>query len=212
LLAANSSAVTHNPLANLKIGSGYCPVRRLIDAGIAVALGTDGLATSDTADLIEALRTAALMHKPRTTKFESWIGAQDAFRMATRGGARSGLMADELGEISPGRKADLALLDRRHWGFMPLHDPVAQLAYSVPSEAVRTVIVDGAIVMRDRTLCTVDEHEVRERIAQAAEKWRRDIKPAAIAAADRLIPVMTKVYDEAIHAFETEAWAAPLRA
>jgi hypothetical protein len=95
---------------------------------------------------------------------------------------------------------------------VPLHDPVAQLAYSVPSEAVRTVIVDGAVIMQDRKLCTVDEHAVRERIAQAAEKWRRDVKPAALAAADRLFPVMTKVYREAIHAFETEDWAAPLRA
>jgi 5-methylthioadenosine/S-adenosylhomocysteine deaminase len=212
LLAANTCTVTHNPLANLKIGSGYCPVRRLIDAKVAVALGTDGLATSDTADLIQALRTAALMHKPRTTEFESWVGAHDAFRMATRGGARSGLMADDLGQIAPGRKADLTLLDRTHWGFVPLHDPIAQLAYSVPSEAVHTVIVDGAVIMEGRTLCTVDEHAGRERIAQAAEKWRRDIKPAAIAAADRLIPVMGKAYGEAIHAFETEAWAAPLRA
>jgi 5-methylthioadenosine/S-adenosylhomocysteine deaminase len=211
LLADNHCAVTHNSLSNLKIGSGYCPVRRLLDAGVAVALGTDGLATSDTADLMEALRTAALIHKPRTTEFETWIDAHDVFRLATRGGARSGLMADDLGEIAPGRKADLALLDRTHWGFVPLHDPVAQLAYSVSSEAVRTVIVDGAIVMWDRKLCTVDERAVRERIAQAASKWRRDVKPAALAAADRLFPVMTKVYREAIHAFETEDWAAPLR-
>lgn len=211
LLAAHGCSVTHNPLSNLKIGSGICPVRRLLSAGVNVALGTDGLATSDTADLIPALRLAALLHKVATPKFEDWVSADEAFTMATSAGARSGLMGEETGEIAAGRKADVVLLDADHWGFVPLNDPVAQLAYSATSEAVRTVIVDGVMIMDDRKLLSIDEDAVREAISEAAERWRRDVKPLQIAAADTLIPVMSSMYDKAIRAFETEDWAKPLR-
>jgi len=210
-LGRNGCAVTHNPLSNLKLGSGTCPVRRLLDAGVAVALGTDGLATSDTGDLVAALRAAALVHKVTTTRYEDWVSAADAFAMATRGGARTGLMADDLGVIAPGRRADLALFDRRDWGFVPLHDPVAQLAFSVSSEAVRTVIVDGRIVMRDRTLTTIDEDAARATVAEAAERWRRTVKPAALEAAGALSPAMDGMYRKAMESYRTEAWAAPLR-
>jgi len=207
LLGEHGCAVTHNPLSNLKIGSGVCRVRALLDAGVAVALGTDGLATSDTADLTAALRVAALIHRTGSPRFAEWVTAHEAFGMATEAGARSGLMADEVGRLAPGRRADLILLDRDHWGFVPLNDPVAQLAFSVPSEAVHTVIVDGSVVMRDRKILTIDEAQVRGAIAEAAERWRRDVKPKAWAAADALFPAMTRMYDEAMHAFATEDWA-----
>lgn len=211
LLAEHGCAVTHNPLSNLKIGSGICPVRSLLDAGVAVALGTDGLATSDTADLTAALRVAAMLHRTGTPRFTEWVTAHEAFWMATEAGARSGLMADDLGRLAPGRRADVILLDRDHWGFIPLNDPVAQLAFSVPSEAVHTVVIDGAVVMRDRKIVTIDEGQARQTVAEAAERWRRDVKPAAWAAADALFPAMTQMYDEAMHVFATEDWAEPLR-
>jgi 5-methylthioadenosine/S-adenosylhomocysteine deaminase len=211
MLGEHGCSVTHNPLSNLKIGSGICPVRRLLKAGVNVALGTDGLATSDTADMIPALRVAALLHKVGTTDYEEWVSADEAFTMATSAGARSGLRGEETGEIAVGRKADIVLLDADHWGFIPLHDPVAQLAYSATSEAVRTVIIDGAVVMDDRKLLTLDEPAARQAIGDAAERWRRDIKPLHLAAADMLIPVMSSMYAKAIHAFETEDWARSLR-
>lgn len=86
-IAERGCAVVHNPLSNMKLGSGTCPVRALLDAGITVALGTDGLATSDTADLIEAIRAAAMIHKTGTGDHTRWISAEEAFAMATTGGA-----------------------------------------------------------------------------------------------------------------------------
>lgn len=196
-IAANGCSVVHNPLSNMKLGSGICPVRRLLDAGINVALGTDGLATSDTADLIEALRAAALIHKTGTGDQTKWVSAEDAFAMATSGGARTGLMADRLGSLEPGKFADLILLDRNHWGFIPLADPVRQLAFSATSEAVRTSIVAGRVVMDDRKIVTLDEDALRAEIREAGERYLRDCVPAMEAGAKRLAPYFAEIYRRA---------------
>jgi 5-methylthioadenosine/S-adenosylhomocysteine deaminase len=196
-VAKAGASVVHNPLSNLKLGSGICPVRRLLDAGVNVALGTDGLATSDTADLIEAIRAASLIHKTGTPDYDDWVGAAEVFRMATRGGARSGLMDREIGSLEVGKRADLILLDRDAWGFVPLTDPVRQLAYSVTSEAVTTVIVDGRVVMRDRRILTIDESALRAEIADAARRYVRDNGPAMEAGAKKLAPYLKAMYARA---------------
>ena len=194
LLAEHGCTVVHNPLSNLKLGSGLCPVRKLLDAGVNVALGTDGLATSDTADLIEAIRAASLIHKPGTHDYAQSVSAADVFRMATMGGARSGRMEREVGSLEAGKKADIVLLDRGAWGFVPLHDPVRNLAFSVTSEAVETVIVDGRIVMRDRKITAFDETAMRGRVREAAERFRRERVPAMRAGAKRLEPHIREMY------------------
>ena len=194
LLAEHGCTVVHNPLSNLKLGSGLCPVRKLLDAGVNVALGTDGLATSDTADLIEAIRAASLIHKPGTHDYAQWVSAGDVFRMATMGGARSSLMEREVGSLEAGKKADIILLDRDAWGFIPVHDPVRNLAFSVTSEAVKTVIVDGRVVMRDRVITVFDEGAMRARVREAAERFRRERVPLMREGAQRLEPYIREMY------------------
>lgn len=203
-IAKAGASVVHNPLSNLKLGSGICPVRKLLDAGVNVALGTDGLATSDTADLIEAIRAASLIHKTGTSDYGDWVGATEAFRMATLGGARSGLMDREVGSLEVGKRADLILLDRDAWGFVPLTDPVRQLAFSVTSEAVRTVIVEGRVVMRDRRILTIDESALRAEIGDAAHRYVRDNGPAMEAGAKKLAPYLAAMYSRAASEWMTQ--------
>ena len=117
--------------------------------------------------------------------------------MATSAGARTGLMAEETGRIEPGMRADLILLDRDHWGFIPLVDPIRQLAFSATSEAVRTSIVDGRVVMRDRKILTVDEDALRDEIREAGERYLRDCVPAMEAGARRLAPSLEAIYRRA---------------
>lgn len=194
LIAARGCSVVHNPLSNLKLGSGICPVRKLLEAGINVAIGTDGMTTSDTADLIEAIRLASLLHKLDGPDYESWLSAEEVFDMATCGGARSGLMQNELGAIEPGMRADLILLDVNDWGFTPLTNPVQQLAYSANAGAVETVIVNGRVVMRDRKILTVDEAALRDEVREAADRfWREDV-PAMREGAARLRPYFEEMY------------------
>jgi 5-methylthioadenosine/S-adenosylhomocysteine deaminase len=197
LLAERGCSITHNPLSNLKLGSGVCPVRQLLDAGVNVALGTDGTATSDTADIIEAIRAASILHKIGTHDTARWLGADDAFRLATRGGARSTGLADQIGALEAGRKADVILLDRDAWGFIPLNDPIRQLAFSITSEAVQTSIIDGRIVMRDRVVATLDEAAIKAEVAKAAERFRRERLPLMHAGARRVEPYVRQVYERA---------------
>lgn len=194
LMAERGCSVVHNPLSNLKLGSGVCPVRKLLTAGINVALGTDGMTTSDTADLVEAIRLASLLHKLDEPDYERWLSAEEVFDMATVGGARSGLMQDDLGAIEPGKRADVILLDAKDWGFTPITNPVQQLAYSANAGAVTTTIVNGKMVMRDREILTIDEAALKDEIREAAERfWREDI-PAMRAGAARLRPYFEEMY------------------
>lgn len=131
--------------------------------------------------------------------------------MATIGGAATGLQDAGQGVIGAGFKADILLLDRHHSAFIPLNDPVAQLAFSASSDAVQSVIVDGRLVMHERRITSVNESEALGMIAEAAERWRRDVAPAALAYADELMPAMAASYRRSMEAFETEPWARPLR-
>jgi 5-methylthioadenosine/S-adenosylhomocysteine deaminase len=198
LLGQHGCSITHNPLSNLKLGSGVCPIRRLLRAGVNVALGTDGLTTSDTADMVAALRAAALLHKVGTADYTEWVSADEAFAMATRGGARSCLAERMIGSLEIGKKADIILLDRAAWGFIPLNDPVRQLAYSVTSEAVTHTIVDGRVLMRDRVITVLDEAAIKAEVIDCAEHFRRDDMPRMRVGAQRLAPHIGAIYRRAM--------------
>lgn len=209
-MGAAGCSITHNPLANLKLGSGVAPVRRLKAAGVNVALGCDGVASADTADIFAAVKMAAMLHKIGSHDPADWVSAHEAYHMATKAAARSGLMEHEVGSLEVGKRADLILLDRKHWGFLPLHDPIKQIAFSASSEAVRTSIVNGRVVMRDRRLTLVNEAAVREEIAEAAERFRTDHLPAMQAGAAPMRPVLAAMHAKAT-AMTVEAGHLPLR-
>jgi 5-methylthioadenosine/S-adenosylhomocysteine deaminase len=196
LMGAAGCSVTHNPLSNLKLGSGVCPVRALRNAGVNVAVATDGMATSDTADQIEALHLAAILHKIESFDAGTWLGASEAFEMATESGAKSCRIGD-IGRLAPGLRADIALLDADHFGFIPLNDPIRQLCFSVGSEAVRTVMVDGRVVMRDRRMVFVDEDKLRAEIAVEAERFRTEVLPEMAKGAAVLRPYMDAIHKRA---------------
>lgn len=187
-------SITHNPLANLKLGSGVAPIRKLKRAGVNVALGCDGVASADTADIFAAIKVAAGLHKIGTHDYNEWVSAHEVYDMATRGAARSSLMESETGSIEIGKLADVILLDRNDWGFLPLHDPIRQIAFSASSESVRTSIIGGRVVMHERKLALVDEEPLRSEIAAAAERFRTDYCPKMQASAAEVRPWLDRMY------------------
>jgi len=152
--------VVHNPVSNMKLGSGICPVPELLAHGINVALGTDGLCSNDGNDMFATLKSAALLHKLWETDYGQWLGAEEAWAIATAGGAAAAGDRDGLGSIEPGRRADLVLLDLDSLVFTPLNDPLKQLALGSTTQAVHSVMVGGEWRLRDGRVLGVDEAAV----------------------------------------------------
>ena len=155
--------VAHNPVSNLKLGSGVAAVPTLLAHGVNVALGTDGMSSNDGLDMFGSLKLAALLHKLWGIDYEQWLGAREAWQLATIGGARAAGDADGLGRIAPGARADLVLLDLDSHVFTPLNDPLRQLAFGSSTQAVDSVLVGGRWVVRGGRMVTVDEADVLAR-------------------------------------------------
>ena len=165
-LAAAGAHVIHCPESNLKLASGFCPVARLLSAGVNVALGTDGAASNNDLNLLGEMRTAALLAKG-VAGSASALPAALALRLATINGARAlGLEAD-IGSIEPGKCADLVALDLRDSHTQPIYHPVSSLVYAAGRHQVRQVWVQGRQLIRDGEPTSLDPDAV---IAEA-QAW-----------------------------------------
>jgi guanine deaminase len=163
-------SIAHNPASNLKLGSGLAAVPALLAEGVNVALGTDGMSSNDGLDMFASLKLAALVHKLWGVDYERWLGAAEAWQLATIGGAQAAGDADGLGRIAPGARADLVLLDLESHVFTPLNDPLRQLALGSTTLTVSSVMVGGEWRVRDGRVLGVDEASVlSEARARGAE-------------------------------------------
>jgi len=168
MLAAAGSSVAHNAISNQKLGAGIAPLRELLDAGVNVALGSDGLCSNDSARMFDVMKAAALLQKITTPDYDQWPNAHEILWAATRGGARSARLTDEIGAIEPGRKADLVLLDLRTVNFTPLNDVRNHLVYCENGASIDQVLVNGRIVVDEGRCTTVDEQAVLAEIRELA--------------------------------------------
>jgi 5-methylthioadenosine/S-adenosylhomocysteine deaminase len=157
LLADRGTAVVHCPASNMKLASGMAPVQALLDAGVPVALGTDGAASNNDLSLFDELRDAALLGKLAADDAAA-VAAPDAVRMATEGGARA--LGIDAGRIEAGALADLAVVDLDAPHLTPRHDLVSHLAYAATAADVRHTVCGGTILMRDREVLTLDADAV----------------------------------------------------
>ena len=162
--------VAHNPASNLKLGSGLAAVPRLLAAGVNVALGTDGMSSNDGLDMFASLKLAALLHKLWGIDYERWLGAKEAWQLATVGGARAAGDPEGLGRIEAGRRADCVLLDLESRVFTPLNDPLRQLAFGSSTLAVESVLVGGEWSVRGRRATRVDEADVLARARETGSE------------------------------------------
>jgi 5-methylthioadenosine/S-adenosylhomocysteine deaminase len=160
LLADTGTIVVHNPESNMKIGTGTAPIPRMMERGVRVALGTDGAGTNDNLVLHEALRLAAMLHRPAEPDRRRWLSALDVLRMATDGGAHALLEQGRIGSIEPGRRADLVLysLDAPWW--VPMNDPLNQFVFAENGSSADTVIVDGRILVENRRVLSFDADSI----------------------------------------------------
>jgi 5-methylthioadenosine/S-adenosylhomocysteine deaminase len=172
-LAEAGASVVHCPESNLKLASGFCPVHRLLTAGVNVALGTDGAASNNDLDMLGEMRTAALLAKAVSQEATA-VPAHTALRMATLNGARALGLDNETGSLKPGKAADITAVDLSVLPSQPVYDPVSQIVYTATREQVTDVWVAGRHLLASRALATVDENAVLHQ----ARLWRDKINPS----------------------------------
>ncbi len=172
MIAETGTHVSHNPAANSKLGEGIAPARELLDAGVNVGLGHDATEGNNTMDIFEVMRTGAYLQRALHAD-PKLMPAEQVLRMATVNGARA--LGVEAGVIEPGRKADVILVDAESEFYdtrLPAYraNVLPRLVFATNGRMVRTVIVDGRIVMEDRVIKTVDETEVAQRARDAVAR------------------------------------------
>ena len=159
ILAKRGVGVSHNPESNMKLASGTAPVPAMRAARIPVGLGTDGAASNNDLDMFEAMRQAALLHKLQTGDPRT-LPAGTALRMATVEGAKALGLDRITGSLEAGKRADLIAVSMSSARQTPLYDPVSHLVYVTHGDDVRTTIVNGRVLMRDRKVLSLDEQAV----------------------------------------------------
>ena len=157
-----SGGIVHNPISNMKLGSGFAPIKKMRDAGINVALGTDGQGSSNTLDMFEEVKLTAYLQKGMLGSALA-MSAKEVLEMATIEGAKVLGIDSEVGSLEVGKKADIILVDLNKPHLRPCHDFYSLLAYSVNGADIDTTIIDGKVVMEHRKVLNVDENEIMEK-------------------------------------------------
>jgi 5-methylthioadenosine/S-adenosylhomocysteine deaminase len=180
-LAGAGAGVVHNPMSNLRLGSGVAPARALLAAGIRLGIGTDATNTSDGQNMFEALRLAAMLSRIGDADYRQWLSAEEVFSAATEGSAAV-LGFDRIGRLEPGYRADIVFLDISHINYVPLRRPLLQMVFAENGAAIDSVMIDGRFVLRHGRLLTIDEARLRQQAEQAVARLEEVNADAARAA------------------------------
>jgi 5-methylthioadenosine/S-adenosylhomocysteine deaminase len=174
LLKKNGVGSVHNPESNMKLASGVAPVPSMLRAGVLLGLGTDGAASNNDLSMWEAMDAAAKLHK-LTANDPRVVPAEDAFAMATINGARALHMEREIGSLEAGKRADLVVVDLDGLHQTPLYNIYSHLVYATKATDVRTVVIEGRVVMRDRRLLTLNEALIRQQAREMRARVARSL-------------------------------------
>ncbi len=168
-IAETKTNVIHNPTSNMLLGSGISKVPKMIELGINVGLACDGPSCNNNQDMISNMKVASLLHKVDTL-CPTTITAQQVLEMSTIKSAKALGLESDIGSLEPGKKADLITLDPKKTHMIPVLDVIGAVVYSANGSDVSDVIVDGELIMENRTIRTVDEGTILERVQKAAKE------------------------------------------
>jgi 5-methylthioadenosine/S-adenosylhomocysteine deaminase len=171
LIGRRGAAVVHCPESNMKLASGVAKISRMVEKGVLPGLGTDGAASNNNLDLFQEMDTAAKLGKVYTLDPMN-TGAAMVLKMATVWGARILGLEKEIGTIQVGKKADVIVVDLQRPHLVPLYHPMSTLVYAASGSDVKDVIVNGKILMRDRTMTHLDTEEVMAKVREVSDRIR----------------------------------------
>jgi 5-methylthioadenosine/S-adenosylhomocysteine deaminase len=196
LMAERGVTVAHNPISNLRLGSGVMSFRALRDHDIPIALGTDEAIADDAVNMWAVMKMAGLIHNIGQPDYERWPQAGEILDCLWTGGHRAMASEPGAGQIAVGAKADLVLLDIESLAFTPLNHLARQMIYCENGSSVRLTMVDGAVVFAEGRVLGVDETALLTKARELARRQRPGLQEAEIAA-EKLLPTYRGLYLEA---------------
>ncbi|MBC6433789.1 amidohydrolase [Nostoc sp. HG1] len=180
ILAETQSTVVHNPLSNLRLGSGIAPILKYRQAGVNVTFGCDGASSNDSQDLLEAIKIGSILHNVTDSDYQHWITPRQAVEMASLGGAKGLNIADKLGSLTVGKQADLVLYDLTNLSLLPRTDPIGLLVLGRPSNVVNSAWVNGKQIVADGKVTTINVDELRQELFNRSQ-WETKRKSETVA-------------------------------
>ncbi len=171
ILSETQSTVVHNPLSNLRLGSGIAPILKYRRAGINVTFGCDGASSNDSQDLLEAIKIGSILHNVTELDYRYWITPRQAVEMASTGGAKGLNVADRLGSLEIGKKADLVMYDLTNLSLLPRTDPIGLLVLGRPHNVVDSIWVNGKQIVADGKVTTIDVNNLRQELFNRSQ-WQ----------------------------------------
>lgn len=199
IFARTKTTAAFNPVGNLKTRSGVAPFSKFMRADVNFGIGCDNCSCSDAQNMFQAMKMFCCLSAVSEPLSEIPTAA-DALRGACLGGARAAGLADEIGEIKPGRLADLMLIDLSDPSFVPLNSAARQVVYTEAGRGVKTVLVDGRVVVDNGRITTIDEKELREDIADLMIQLTQD----AAEVVERLEPIRSAIFNAVLKSWEPE--------
>ncbi|MGL5355145.1 MAG: amidohydrolase [Cetobacterium sp.] len=161
--------VSHNPAAAMKVVLGFARIPEMLDKGLSVSIGTDGAPSNNRMDMMREMYLTSLIHKGRTLN-PKVVPAEQVLEMATVHGARCAMLENEIGSLEVGKKADLIVLNPNTLHSLPLHDPIANIVYTMSSENVESTMCNGKWLMKNREILVLNEEELIEKVKIKAEE------------------------------------------
>lgn len=201
LIGNANASIAHNPVSNLKLGSGIMPLRKMLDHKVNVVLGTDGMSSNDGYSMFETMKFAALLQKVVDPDYKTWRSAKDILDLAIKTPAYSLRREDEIGALEPGKEADIIIINLKTEAFTPLNDIYNHLVYCEDGSDVETVISGGKIIMENRKLLHVDEEALIEELQAMTQDFKDAFEKTKIMNAPLLDPV-DKIYNKCVEQYK----------
>lgn len=180
IMAETQSTVVHNPLSNLRLGSGIAPILKYRQAGVNVTFGCDGASSNDSQDLLEAIKIGSILHNVTDSDYQHWITPRQAVKMASLGGAKGLNLADKLGSLTVGKQADLVLYDLTNLSLLPRTDPIGLLVLGRPNNVVDSAWVNGKQIIADGKVTTINVDDLRQELFNRSQ-WETTRKSQTVA-------------------------------
>jgi len=172
-LSDQGATIAHNPGSNLRLGSGIAPARQMLESQVGLGIGTDGSASADNQNMFEAMRLAAFVSRIVTPDPADWLGTWEVLELATSGGANVLGMAQKIGRVASGFKADMIFLNLDNINFVPLNDAANQIVNCEDSSAVDSVMIGGRMVLSGREFTSFDYTALRSKAEMAVGRLRQ---------------------------------------